>query len=147
MSIFLALGLALAAPEPVHATLEHRASFEHAGANVDAHYRARVVLVRRQVGAVAKAGMPSSLRCAWRAHLRVEREARSGEKLRLNRSIDREAVLSGSRPGWCGVSEAAVRDEIARRSDEIRVHLLAMANEDQMMLKAEIEPAGARHGR
>jgi len=142
MSIVLALGLALAAPEPVHSMLEHRASFDHEGENIDAHYRARVVLVRRQVGSVAKAGMASTLRCTWQAHLRIEREARLGDKLRLNRSIDRKAILEGSRPGWCRVSEDAVAAEVTRRGEEIRMHLLATAGEDQAVLKTEIAPKG-----
>ncbi|MDH4745100.1 hypothetical protein OMP43_13850 [Sphingomonas sp. CBMAI 2297] len=146
MSIVLALGLALAAPEPVHSTLEHRTSFDHAGERVDAHYRARVVLARRQIGSVAKPGMPSTLRCAWRAHLRIEREARSGQQLRLNRSIERRAMLEGSRPGWCGAGENAVTKEIARRAGELRAHLLAVASEDRAVLKAEIEPKGVRRG-
>ncbi|MFS2110194.1 hypothetical protein ACCC88_10930 [Sphingomonas sp. Sphisp140] len=142
MSIVLALGLALAAPEPVHSTLEHRASFDHEGESIDAHYRARVVLVRRQVGSVAKAGMASTLRCTWRAHLRIEREARLGGKLRLNRSIDRKAILEGNRPGWCRADEDAVAAEVARRGEEIRMHLLAAAGEDQAILKTEIAPKG-----
>lgn len=146
MSIVLALALAVAAPEPVHSTLEHRASFDHAGALVDAQYRARVSLVSRQVGAVAKAGMPTTLRCVWRAHLRIEREARFGETLRLRRSIHRKAILEGSRPGWCEASKRAVASEVARRSEEIRSHLLAVAGEDQLVLKAEVAPAGAGRG-
>lgn len=143
MSIVLALGLALAAPEPVHSTLEHRARFDHAGESVDTHYRARVVLVRRQLGSVAKAGVPSTLRCSWRAHLRIDREARFGEAQRLSRSIDRKAILAGSRPGWCGASDTAVNREVARRAEEIRTHLLAVAGEDRDVLKAAIEPKGA----
>jgi hypothetical protein len=146
MSIILAIGLALAAPGSVHSTLEHRTSFDHAGERIDTHYRARVVLVRRQVGAATKAGMPSTLRCTWRAHLRVEREARSGEKLRSNRSIEHRAILEGSRPGWCGASENAVTEEIARRADDIRMRLLTIADEDRAMLKAEIEPKGVNRG-
>jgi len=142
MSLFLALGLALAAPEPVHSVLEHRTSFDHAGAAVDASYRARVVLTRRQLGAATKSGMPSTLRCTWRAHLRIEREARFGREQRLTRSIDRRAILEGSRPGWCGANENAVTEEVARRAEEIRAHLLAAAEEDRVALKAEIEPKG-----
>jgi len=146
MSIVLALGLALAAPEPVHSTLEHRASFDHAGERVDTHYRARVVLVRRQIGSVAKAGMPSTLRCTWRAHLRIEREAHFGQTQRLSRNIDRKAILEGSRPGWCGASETAVTRDVARRAEEIRAHLLAAAGEDAAVLKAEIVPEGVNRG-
>lgn len=143
MSLVLALGLALAAPEPVHSTLEHRASFDHAGESVDTHYRARVVLVRRQLGSVAKAGTPSTLRCTWRAHLRIDREARFGQSQRLVRSIDRKAILEGSRAGWCGASDKTVNQEVARRAEEIRTHLLAAAGEDAAVLKAEIVPWGA----
>ncbi len=142
MSIVLALGLALAAPEPVHSTLEHRASFDHAGESIDTHYRARVVVVRRQLGSVAKAGVPSTLRCTWRAHLRIDREARFGQAQRLSRSIDRKAILEGSRAGWCGASDKAVNAEVARRGEEIRSHLLAAAGEDAAVLKAEIVPKG-----
>jgi len=146
MSIVLALGLGLAVPEPIHPTLEHRTSFDHAGEVIDAQYRARVSLVSRQVGSVAKAGMPTTLRCVWRAHLRIEREARFGEKLRLSRNIHRNTVLEGSRPGWCEASRRAVSEEVARRSEEIRGHLLAAAGEDQLVLKAEVAPAGAGRG-
>lgn len=142
MSIVLALGLAFAAPEPVHSTLEHRASFDHAGESIDTQYRARVVLVRRQLGSVAKAGVPSTLRCTWRAHLRIDREARFGQGQRLRRSIDRQAILEGSRAGWCGASDRAVNQEVARRVEDIRAHLLAAAGEDAAVLKAEIVPNG-----
>ncbi len=147
MSFILALGLGLVVPEPIHSTLEHRTSFAHAGENVEAHYRARVTLARRQRGAATKAGMPSTLRCDWRAHLSIEREARFGETLRLNRSIQRKAILEGSRPGWCKASEDAVAKEVAQRAGEIQSHLLAVAGEDRNVLKAEIEPKGAGSGK
>ncbi|MGL1751822.1 hypothetical protein ACSTG9_23675, partial [Vibrio parahaemolyticus] len=86
-------------------------------------------------------------RCSWRAHLHIEREARSGRALRSSRSIERKAVLEGSRPGWCGASENAVAEEVARRGAEIHSHLLAVANEDQAVLKAEIEPKGRSRGK
>lgn len=138
MSFVLALSLA-AALEPALPTFEHRTRLEHAGGVVDAHYRTRVALVSRQVGSVAKAGTPSTLRCVWRADVRVEREAHYGGEARLVRDIGREGVLEGSRAGWCGANGPAIAREVTRRADEIRNHLAALALEDERTLRAELE--------
>jgi hypothetical protein len=138
MSIVLALGLAAAAFEPALPQIEHRTRLEHAGTVVEAHYRTRVSLHRRQVGAVSKAGTPSTLRCLWRADLRIERQARYGTGVRLDRGMQRESILRGARPGWCSASRKVIAREVAAREQEIRTHLVALAREDEKLLRAEL---------
>ncbi|HEX8556138.1 MAG TPA: hypothetical protein VF695_15635 [Sphingomonas sp.] len=141
MSVLLALSLGVTAMTP---SLEHRARLEHAGGVVDAQYRGRVAIVSRQVGSVAKGGTPATLRCRWRADLRVDREARWGDQVHLARGIDRDGVLEGSRPGWCGQNEKAIAQEVAGRADRLRTHLLSLAQADEPMLRAELGRVTAR---
>jgi hypothetical protein len=145
MSFVLAIGLIASASEPTLPLFEHRAELEHAGGVVEAHYRTRVSLVSRQTGSVTNGGTPSTLRCVWRADISVERQARYGAKVRLARGIDRQGVVEGSRPGWCGTNREAIAREVARRADEIQTHLAAVAQEDETVLKAELARMDAGH--
>lgn len=138
MSFVLAIGLIASASEPTLPPFEHSARLEHAGGIVEAHYRTRVSLVSRQVGSVTNGGTPSTLRCVWRADISVERQARYGADVRLARGIDRQGVVEGSRPGWCGTNRDAIAQDVARRADEIRTHMVAVAQEDETVLKAEL---------
>lgn len=141
MSIVLAIGLGIAASEPALPPIEHHSRVEHAGQTVDAHYRTHVALVSRQVGAVSKVGTASTLRCAWRADVRIDRRARSGGDRQFTRSIERSGILEGTRPGWCGTHRNAISQELAQRTAELRDQLLALARDDEAVLKAEIERA------
>lgn len=139
-----AIGAALLLPAAVAAQpLTHHARIDTSRGSVDARYRGDVAITYRQVGAVGAPGRPSTLRCRWDADLRVEREARTTGGGTLTRSLGRDAVLSGHRPGWCGSGRAAVEAEVAARRDALDRHLRAVAAEDHQRLRAELERAGA----
>jgi hypothetical protein len=141
MSLVLALSLGLLAAEPGLPAAEHRVRLEHGGTVVDAHYRTRVLLVSQQTGTVSKVGTPSTLRCVWRADVRIDRQATSGPAVRLARGIAREGVLTGHHAGWCGAHRAAIAREVARRGDAIQADLLEVAQEDETVLRAELDQA------
>lgn len=132
----LSLGIAAAASG---FALEHRTEIAHRSGAVAAHYRAHVDVAHRQVGAVTPGGVSSTLRCHWTANVSVRREARHQAGSTLSRVIENARAIEGSRPGWCGTHARAIRQEIARRSDEIRGHLLAVAEQDHPVLTAEID--------
>jgi hypothetical protein len=138
MSIVLALGLA-AALEPSLPLIEHRTQVEHAGGTVDALYQTRVSVTNRQIGSPSKPGTPATLRCAWRANIHVERSAMHPSGSRLHRQIARDGAVAGVLPGWCGHRGKLIAAEVARRSGEIRDHLIALANEDEALLQAELQ--------
>ena len=139
MNILLAMGLAAAALDPALPAFEHQARVEHDGRTVDAAYRTRVSVTQRQIGAVAKGGMPSTLRCVWRADVSLEREARLEPRVRLARSFGRSGVVEGSRPGWCSTHKRAIAREVAQRAGEIEARAIALAGEDEAVLRAELE--------
>ncbi len=121
------------------APLEHRTRLDHVSGPAEAHYRADVAVKHRQVGTTAPGGRPSTLSCRWSAGLVVEREARGASGSMLARTIDRERVIEGRRPGWCSAQTEAIRKEIARRSGELRDHVVAVAEEDHTVLRAELD--------
>ena len=133
----LAAGLAIAAG-PAGAT-EHRVRVEHRGGAVDAVYRADVAIDHRQVGAVGPGGRPSTLRCVWSAGVTVEREARHGSGRVMTRAIRRDDVAQGSRHGWCDGQRDAIAKDVAARTDRVRDAMLAAAEEDRSVLRAELD--------
>ena len=120
------------------AAVDHVVRVDHHAGPVDARYRGSVAVAHRQVGAVAPAGRPSTLRCHWRADLAVERFATLPTGTAA-RSFGRDAVFAGSRPGWCEASRAAIARDVASRVDELRGHLRALAQEDHAPLRAELD--------
>lgn len=137
MSIIIAAGLLLA----VQAPEAHRAVIDHRGQQVDVTYRSNVDVEHRQVGAVGAPGRPNTLRCAWKANVSVHREARSEAGHVLTRTIASDAPLSGVRPGWCAGQRDAIAADVAARSEGVRSHLLAVAEQDHDTLRAELDAA------
>lgn len=133
MSLVLALAVLATEPFPI---IEHNARVEHSGGAADVQYRSRVTLKHRQTGIDHKPA--SSLRCQWRANIVVERVTQVGGNS-LSRSIDRTNVIQGSAPGHCAAQRRNIAREVAKRTDEIRTHVAAVAAEDAPVLKAEIE--------
>lgn len=142
MAIFslagLALGLIMSPPigEP-----EHRVRIDHVSGPVDAEYRPSLRIATRQIGTAASPGKPSTLACAWRAGLTVDRHARSTSGASFRRSIDRDGVIEGRRAGWCSTHRAAIGREVARRSGTVRGHLTDVAQEDHPVLRKELDHA------
>jgi hypothetical protein len=139
MNIVLAMSLAAAALDPALPAFEHRTSIEHAGRAVDAEYRARVLVTRRQIGSAPKSGMPSTLRCVWSADISLERHASVGPKVRLSRAFGRDGVIEGNRAGWCSMHDKAIAREVAKRAGEIEARAIALAREDEAVLRAELD--------
>ena len=137
MSIFIAAGLLLGAP----VVDSHRVEIDHQGQRVDVTYHSELAVKQRQVGTAGPAGRPSTLRCLWKANVSVEREARSAAGHVLKRTISSDAPIEGSRPGWCSGQRAAIEQEVASRSDQVREHLLAVAERDRETLALELDAA------
>ncbi|MFW2851297.1 hypothetical protein ACM61V_05165 [Sphingomonas sp. TX0543] len=140
MTILLVAGMLLGGMEGIEA---HRVTLDHSAGAVEAVYRGAVDVAHRQLGTVAGAGRASTLRCHWSAMVRVEREARHPAGHLLSRSIASEAPLSGSRAGWCEGQRGAIVDEVARRADRLRDHVIDVAARDREVLLAELD-ASAR---
>jgi hypothetical protein len=119
--------------------LSHQTTVDHPTGVAQTQYRGNVIVEQRQLGTPAPGGRQSSLRCHWTAGLVVNREARHASGSMLSRTFDRKSVIEGSRPGWCDTHRSAIREEVARRTDELHEHLVALAHEDHGVLRAEID--------
>ena len=140
MAYFLTAGLALAATgAALGMTLDHQNEVDHRSGPVAVKYRGDVVITHKQVGAVAPGGRASSLRCDWAASMSVARHAVAASGARLVRSIDSEPVVSGTRPGWCVTSHGAIKKEVAAKAADMRQHLMMLAQEDEQMLRVELD--------
>ncbi|WP_448661907.1 hypothetical protein ACG3SL_14620 [Sphingomonas sp. CJ20] len=126
--------------------IEHQVRLDHATGPVDARYRSRIAVSHRQIGSVAPAGQPSTLRCAWRADLHVDREALHPSGTTLQASLRRDAVAQGSRAGWCATQRAAIAEEVARRTEDVHGHLVDVAREDHGALTDTLDRMHRRTG-
>ena len=132
-------GLMLAAAAASGGAVEHRTRVDHPSGAIDATYRGDVAISHKQVGAAGPGGRASTLSCAWRADIAVSRDARHPSGSTFARSIERRGVIEGRKPGWCSTQRAAISQEVARRTDELRGHLIQVAQEDHSALRAEID--------
>lgn len=135
----LALGLCLASPA---LALEHEVMIDHAAGPIAADYQGSVTIETRQVGTAGVAGRPSTLRCEWTANLNVDRTAKVGAVLQSRRSMSRDSVASGSRPGWCGANSKAIERLVDSRRETFRKAMLAMVAQDRTAILAEAESVG-----
>ena len=119
--------------------LNHQTTVDHPTGTTRTEYRGDVIVEQRQFGTPAPGGRHSSLRCHWTAGLIVNREAQHASGSMLSRTFDRKSVIEGSRPGWCDTHRSAIREEVARRTDELYEHLVALAKEDHGALRAELD--------
>lgn len=117
----------------------HRETIEHHRGPIDARYESRVTIAHRQLGAVTPGGVGSTLRCAWRADVVVDRDARSVAGIASARSIARDGVLEGSHPGWCKGARPAIARAVAAREARLRAHLMATVEDDRAAILAEID--------
>lgn len=140
MSYLASLGtvLALAAPP----TPQHVLTVQHSAGPATVEYRGDPSIRYRQTGAVAPAGAPSTLRCAWTVDLTVDRVATFGKGMMLSRSFVRSGVAEGSRPGWCDSSRSAIQAEVRERVGSADRHVAAAAFADRPVLLAELDRAG-----
>jgi len=120
-------------------THNHQETIEHHRGAIDARYQSRVTIAHRQVGAVTPGGVSSTLRCAWRADVVVDRDARSVAGVAASRSIAQDGVLKGSHPGWCSGARPAIARAVAAREARLRDHLMATVESDRAAVLADID--------
>lgn len=137
--IFAATALLLGSATAVAPLAEHQVRIDHPSGAVDARYRADVAISHRQTGSVMPGGRGSTLRCLWSVDVAVVRDARHASGALLSRAMRRDAALTGSRAGWCDAGRGAIAQEVARRHDAIRDHVMAVAREDHPTLRAELD--------
>ncbi|USU04972.1 hypothetical protein NF701_16420 [Sphingomonadaceae bacterium OTU29THOMA1] len=140
MAYLLTAGLLLgAASAAVGMTVDHQSRVDHHSGPVAAQYRGTIAVSHQQVGAVAPAGKMSTLRCRWAANMVVDRHAVAASGATMTRQIEREAVLKGTRPGWCSTHRAAIAQEVADRAADMKGHLIDLAQEDHEALRNELD--------
>jgi hypothetical protein len=139
MSYIVSTGLVLAASAALGMSVVHQDQVDHHTGPVAVEYRADIAITHKQVGAVAPAGIASSLRCDWAATMAVERQAVAASGTRLVRTIDSGPVVSGTRPGWCGTSRRAISREVSGKAADMKSHLVVLAQEDKETLRAELD--------
>lgn len=137
MNLIITAGLLLGA----QAADAHRVAIDHRGQRVDVTYRSDLNVIHKQVGTTGPGGRANTLRCAWKATVSVNREARSAAGHVLTRTIASETPIEGSRPGWCAGQRSAIAQEVATRSSAVREHLLAVAEQDREALALELDAA------
>jgi hypothetical protein len=135
MNLIIAAGLLLGSPT----ANGHRIEIDHRGQRVDVTYRSDMDVAHKQVGTVGAPGRASTLRCAWKARVSVQREARSAAGHVLTRTIASDVPIEGTRPGWCAGQRNAIAQEVAARSSDVRDHLLAVAERDREALALELD--------
>lgn len=124
--------IALAAVAATHMT-----QIEHHGAPLEVAYSARTDIQMRTVGAHTPNRMDNR-RCQWTATVVVERQLSS--KPILTRTLRGDRPLSGSQSGPCmAAGNNEIAREVARRDDDIRAQLIAIAERDRTPLLAELD--------
>lgn len=134
----LMLSASLAAPA---VALEHEVVIDHASGPISADYKGSVTIDTRQVGTAGVAGRPSTLRCNWTASLNVERVAVVGDAMQSRRTLTRDDVASGSRPGWCQTHTKAIDRLVETRRETFRAAMLTVIDQDRAEILAEAESA------
>ncbi len=143
MTYILATGLilGLAAATVPAATVDHATRIDHHSGPVDARYRGTVAVAHRQVGSVAPGGRASTLRCMWSANMVVDRHATAATGTTMTRNFVRNDIASGSRAGWCDTQRNSIAKEVAARMQDMNGHIVAVAQEDHDVLRAELDRA------
>lgn len=137
-----AAGLAFPATAADHHDFRHQVEVPHGERQVTAVYQPKTMVSYRQVGNMTP-NRPSTARCMWQAEIAVERhlQAPAGQGSHVVRTLVPTKVIEGSTNGRCAQGKEQVNSAIARRSDEVRAHVLAVAAEDRNALMAELSIA------
>ncbi|MHA6719126.1 hypothetical protein ACX40Y_06695 [Sphingomonas sp. RS6] len=143
LSLALIAGAATVA-EPASG-IAHVERLDHASGTVDARYRLDLDISHRQIGAVAPGGRAGTLRCVWQADLIVDRTAARADGSVLRRNVRHDAMMSGSRPGWCTAQREAIRREVAARSNAMQEQMIELARRDIDALRAELDDLSNRN--
>lgn len=137
-----AAGMAFPAIAADYQDFRHQVEVPHGERQVTAVYQPKTSISYRQVGNMTP-NRPSTARCIWQAEVSVERhlQAPAGEGSHVVRTLVPTKVIEGSTNGRCAQGKEQVNSAIARRSDEVRAHVLAVAAEDRNALMAELSIA------
>lgn len=144
-AIVAALSVAsLAAPALANTDQDfrHQVEVPHGERQVTAVYQPKTQVSYRQVGNMTP-NRPSTARCLWQAEIAVERhlQAPAGQGSHIVRTLVPTKLIEGSTKGRCAQGNEQVNSAIARRADEVREHVLAVAAEDRNALMAELSVA------
>jgi len=122
----------------------HQVEVPHGERQVTAVYQPRTMVSYRQLGNMTP-NRQSTARCIWKAEISVERQllAPVGQGSHVVRTLVPTKLIEGSTNGRCAQGKDQVDSAIARRSDEVRAHVLAVAAEDRTALMAELNVIGA----
>lgn len=122
--------------------IRHQVEVPHGERQVTAVYQPKTLVSYRQIGNMSP-NRPSSARCLWKAEIAVERhlQAPAGEGSHVVRTLVPTKLIEGSTNGRCAQGKDQANTAIARRADEVRAHVLAVAAEDRTALMAELSIA------
>ena len=119
----------------------HQIQIEHQNSPMAVSYRADTKVTTRQIG-MAAGTRTSTERCVWTAQVRVLREATRPNGASWQHRLDADKTMSGSQPGKCSQNQKRIAGEMARRGDDIRAHLAAVAASDKAQLAADLHASG-----
>lgn len=122
--------------------IRHQVEVPHDERPVTAVYQPKTFVSYRQIGNMAP-NRPNSARCLWKAEIAVERhlQAPAGQGSHVVRTLVPTKLFEGSTNGRCAQGKEQANRAIARRADEVRDHVLAVAAEDRSALMAELSIA------
>lgn len=134
MFTILSSALALAiAPQPI----THSVTVDHQSAPLNATYRADVAVSTRQIG-LSAGTRPSTARCLWEARVGVVRDVAREQGTPYSRRLDADTLFEGSRPGSCATVARQLERDLAARGDDVRAHVVDVAQRDQDALRADL---------
>ncbi len=135
-------GLATPSVAADYQDIRHRVEVPHGERQVTAVYQPKTMVSYRQVGNMTP-NRPSTARCMWKAEISVERhlQAPAGQGSHVVRTLVPTKLIEGSTNGRCAQGKEQVSTALARRTDEVRSHVLAVAAEDRNALMAELSIA------
>jgi len=135
-------GLATPSVAADYQDIRHQVEVPHGERQVTAVYQPKTMVSYRQVGNMTP-NRPSTARCMWKAEISVERhlQAPAGQGSHVVRTLVPTKLIEGSTNGRCAQGKEQVSTALARRTDEVRSHVLAVAAEDRNALMAELSIA------
>lgn len=135
-------GLATPTVAADYQDIRHQVEVPHGERQVTAVYQPKTMVSYRQVGNMTP-NRPSTARCMWKAEISVERhlQAPAGQGSHVVRTLVPTKLIEGSTNGRCAQGKEQFNSALARRTDEVRSHVLAVAAEDRNALMAELSIA------
>lgn len=132
-------GLSLPAFANQTPDFRHQVVVPHSTGDVTAVYQPKTLVSYRQIGNMTP-NRPSTARCLWKAEISVERHLQppAGQGSHVVRTLVPTRLIEGQTLGRCAQGRDQVAAAIARRSDDVRNHVLAVAAEDKSALMAEL---------